>query len=205
MAREFFPAYHSYLKSIEPLTNAECGRLFRACLEYSMTGAVPELRGNERFIFPMIRQQIDRDREKYNSKFEKNRQNVMRRYTAVNDGVSLSAKATKEKEKTKTKAQEKESEKKKAFSPPSLSEVEAYCRERDSTVDPKRFFDYFTAGGWKDSKGNQVKSWKQKLIAWEAFAVPPSRPREENAEDPPSYDLEKYEKYSIFDDWSETP
>ncbi len=67
MAREFFCAYHSYLKSIEPLNDAERGRLFTACLEYSATGAAPDLRGNERFVWPTIREQIDRDAAKYES------------------------------------------------------------------------------------------------------------------------------------------
>lgn len=51
MAREFFCAYHSILEAMEPLNDAECGRLFRACLNYSMTGAPQELCGNERFVF----------------------------------------------------------------------------------------------------------------------------------------------------------
>jgi len=53
------------------------------------------------------------------------------------------------------------------FSPPSLDEVKAYCRERGNSVDPQRFYDFFTEGRWKDSKGNQVKNWKQKIITWE--------------------------------------
>ena len=57
--------------------------------------------------------------------------------------------------------------KKKAFVPPALEEVSAYCKERNSSVDPQRFYDYFTTGGWKDSKGEPVRNWKQKLITWE--------------------------------------
>ena len=57
--------------------------------------------------------------------------------------------------------------KKKAFVPPTLEEVKAYCDERNSTVDPKVFFDYFDTGKWIDSLGNPVKNWKQKLITWE--------------------------------------
>lgn len=53
------------------------------------------------------------------------------------------------------------------FSPPSLEEVEAYAKSRNSTVDPKRFYDYFQAGNWHDAKGNPVRNWKQKLITWE--------------------------------------
>lgn len=172
MAREYFCAYHSYLKSTELLTDAECGRLFRACLEYSMTGISPELRGSERYVFPTIQQQIDRDREKYNSFCESQREKIKKRWdtTVYNGkfGIPDDTKNTKEKTKTKTKENEKESKKKKSFSPPSFEEVESYCKERNSSVDPRRFFDYYEAGGWKDNKGNSVKNWKQKLIAWES-------------------------------------
>ena len=54
-----------------------------------------------------------------------------------------------------------------AFAPPTLDDVIAYCRERSSSVDPQKFFDYFDAGGWVDSRGNHVKNWKQKIITWE--------------------------------------
>lgn len=99
MAREFFCAYHSYLKSIEPLTDAEKGRLFVSCLQYSMTGEAPDLRGNERFIFPMMKEQIDRDNANYQAKCDRNRENILRRYTNVGDGIRQPTKSTKEKEK----------------------------------------------------------------------------------------------------------
>ena len=75
MALNSFNAYHSYLKSIEPLNDAERGRLFTALLEYSSTGAEPELRGNERYIFPTMKEQIDRDKVSYEAKCAKNREN----------------------------------------------------------------------------------------------------------------------------------
>ena len=34
-------------------------------------------------------------------------------------------------------------------------------------MDAKKFYDYFTVSDWYDSKGNKVKSWKQKIITWE--------------------------------------
>ncbi|WP_306542087.1 DUF6291 domain-containing protein [Acidaminococcus intestini] len=75
MAREYFPAYHSYLEAMEELTDAEKGRLFTACLLYSKTGEAPQLSGNERYLFPAFRSQIDRDNEEYAKKCAKNRKN----------------------------------------------------------------------------------------------------------------------------------
>lgn len=49
---------------------------------------------------------------------------------------------------------------------PSLNEIESFCEERKSNVDPKRFYDFYSASGWKDRNGNPI-NWKQKLIAWE--------------------------------------
>jgi hypothetical protein len=60
------------------------------------------------------------------------------------------------------------------FVPPTLEEVQAYCKERNNHVDPQKFFDYFNTPDtngrtWIDSKGNKVKNWKQKIITWEKF------------------------------------
>lgn len=62
---------------------------------------------------------------------------------------------------------DKKKSKKYIFTPPTLEEVKEYCRSRNSTVDADRFFEYYSAGNWKDAKGNTVKNWKQKLITWE--------------------------------------
>ena len=59
----------------------------------------------------------------------------------------------------------------KRFTPPSLEEVKAYAASRGDKVDPQKFYDYYTEGHWKDSKGNPVKSWKQKMITWESRQV----------------------------------
>lgn len=57
----------------------------------------------------------------------------------------------------------------KEFVPPTLEEVEAYCKSRKNNVDAKRFFDYFDTSGWVDGKGNKVRNWKQKVITWESY------------------------------------
>lgn len=58
--------------------------------------------------------------------------------------------------------------KKKEFTPPTLEEVEAYCKERKNNVDAKRFIDYYSVDDWKDKNGKPVRNWKQKMISvWE--------------------------------------
>lgn len=57
--------------------------------------------------------------------------------------------------------------KNKDFTPPTLEEIKEFCAQRESPVDPNRFYDFFEAGNWIDTKGNPVKNWKQKLITWE--------------------------------------
>lgn len=58
------------------------------------------------------------------------------------------------------------------FVPPTLEEVEDYVFERNSPVDPHKFWEYFNAGDWKDAKGNPVRNWKQKLLTWEKYDAP---------------------------------
>lgn len=57
--------------------------------------------------------------------------------------------------------------KRKQFKPPTLEEVQSYCKERKNNVDAKKFYDYYSAAEWCDAKGDKVKSWKQKVITWE--------------------------------------
>jgi len=75
--------------------------------------------------------------------------------------------AEEDKEEEKEVEEEKESKgRAKRFTPPSLEEVEAYCRERGNSVDPERFLDYYTSNGWKVGK-NTMKDWKAAVRTWE--------------------------------------
>ena len=84
-----------------------------------------------------------------------------------------------EKEKEKERKEDREEnapgesanvKKPKPFVPPTVEEVREYCLQRKSGVDPVRFWEYFDAGGWKDSEGKPVRNWKQKLITWESHS-----------------------------------
>lgn len=49
----------SWLKRMESLSDAECGRLFRGMLQYASSGTVPSLSGSERIVWATAMDEID--------------------------------------------------------------------------------------------------------------------------------------------------
>lgn len=52
---------------------------------------------------------------------------------------------------------------------PSLDEIKNYIVKNNLNVNGDEFYKYYEAGKWKDSNGNDVMNWQQKLIAWNNF------------------------------------
>ena len=88
-------------------------------------------------------------------------------HDATNDNESKSIEKEIEIEKELELESKEKCKKKSRFIPPTLEQIQEYCEERNNDVDAQRFFEYYSAGGWKDAKGNPVKNWKQKIITWE--------------------------------------
>lgn len=57
-------------------------------------------------------------------------------------------------------------EKRARFSPPTVDEVAAYCKERGNRIDPQRFVDFYAAKGWKVGQ-TPMKDWKACVRTWE--------------------------------------
>ena len=90
--REYFCAYHSMLGGTRKLSDAECGRLFRALLRYSSGEDVEliNLQGREEVLFDVYSQQIDRDVAAYEDKCAKNKANASggkRTHANASDGT----------------------------------------------------------------------------------------------------------------------
>lgn len=181
MALESFNAYHSYLTAIEPLNDAERGRLFTALLTYSSTGEVLDLRGNERFVFPQMKWQIDRDKSSYNDFCARQSENGKKGGRPKKPTVNFETQETqaffekpkkaidKDKDKDKDKDISPNGDKGKRaarFVPPTVDEVAAYCQERGNDVDPERFVDFYACKGWCVGK-NPMKDWRAAVRTWE--------------------------------------
>ena len=57
-------------------------------------------------------------------------------------------------------------ERKNAIALPSLEDVKKYAREKDSSVNPVRFFNYYKMRGWK-TNGKKVEDWRAAFDLWE--------------------------------------
>lgn len=209
MAREYFCAYHSYIKQCKGLSDSELGRLFRALLEYSASGKVPELNGRESVAFDFMSANIDRDAESYKDTCNRNRENISKRYERIRSNTSAyETYQEKEEEKEKEELLKKDisneisqkSTRQKKFVPPTVEEVTAYCLERKNKVDAAYFVDHYTSNGWKVGKQN-MKDWKAAVRTWEKNGYnQPSKKQDAVDLNDYSFDLEEYErshKYAV--------
>lgn len=125
----YIKVFVDWLDAIEPLGDAERGRLFTSLLEYARTGAVPQLNGNERFIFPMMRAQVARDIAQMEATSENRgkRKKANEDLSNLSDKSNLSGKRTQDKDKDK----EKDKEEDKDNTPPTPS----FGSELQSAID----------------------------------------------------------------------
>ena len=100
----YLKIYTEFAKDLEPLTDTEVGRLFRAMLLYAETGKEADLRGNERFLWCSAKRNIDNQEEAYKKRCEVNRKNVTNRYESLRiDTNGYESYKVKEKVKVKDK------------------------------------------------------------------------------------------------------
>ena len=59
----------------------------------------------------------------------------------------------------------------KSFKKPTLEEIETYCKERNNTVNPQQFIDFYESKGWYIGK-NKMKDWKAAVRTWEQKREP---------------------------------
>lgn len=76
MGKASFLIYLDYQEQFELLTDEQVGQLIKAIIKYEKTGEIVELDGMTKMAFSFIKTQLDRDREKYQAKCEKNRENA---------------------------------------------------------------------------------------------------------------------------------
>lgn len=198
--KEWFKARNVWGASILELSDAEAGRLAKAVWTYTMTGEAPNLSGNEKAVFALIRYQLSADnqeleelskvRAEAGSKGGKQKiANVANANFAKQDEANVANATNKNKNKEediKESTLKSTKEKRDRFSPPSVEDVANYCKERGNKVNAQTFVDFYSAKGWKVGQ-NPMKDWKACVRTWEQRdnygGTTPQRPRLLRAQD----------------------
>lgn len=60
---------------------------------------------------------------------------------------------------------QQEKPKRKNFVKPTVEEIEAFCKEKNYTVNAQQFFNYYESNGWKIGR-NAMKSWQAAVQNW---------------------------------------
>ena len=163
---KYLKVFTDFAIAIEPLNDAERGRLFSAMLTYAEESTEPELRGNERYVWGVAKVQIDRERDAYGRKVEgadsarktlseKNKQKTASEISLIpsdnrliSDDPALISEQDKEKEKEK-KDKEKEKDRRSCAGAPaegaraeSRPEKSELPTEEESEAMANRFFEF---------------------------------------------------------------
>lgn len=178
--KDSFVLYTKYLDNIQALSMEQRGMLFTSLMLYA-SGEEPEkMDPVTSMAFSFIKTQMDKDIEKYNETCAKRSEAGKLGGRPKKQDEAKKANGFSEKQKKQVKAKKadndneydndndllKENTKRKVFSPPTVEDVRAYCSERNNTVDPHAFVDFYESKGWMIGK-NKMRDWKSALRNWE--------------------------------------
>ena len=166
--------YKSHYDAINSLKPKEQLALYKAIFEYQFYDNEIELNGMVKTLFEVFRPTIDFNNAR-KARYTKTEQNDDKLQTKCHQNVCETKTNNKQIVSPRVKSyelrvkslKEKENSKRKNFSPPSLQEIEEYCASRKNTVDPQRFFDFYSSKDWMIGK-NKMKDWKAAVRTWES-------------------------------------
>lgn len=104
-----FVVYGDIQAVVDELNDEQTGKLFRAMVAYFTAGKAPKFDGILKYVWIPIKQQMDRDKEKYDAKCEKNRKNIKEYWerTKENERICSYTNATNTNTNTNTKTDTK--------------------------------------------------------------------------------------------------
>ena len=182
MAKGYVPIFFDWIDTTQDLTAEEKGNLIDAVVSYA-AGLEYEylLNGASRIAFRFLKGQVDRNaaiadvrRQAREGKKQNGTNDNKEEQNTTNDNTAeetTTSSVNNKKNNNKNNNQNNNKKKdigdpQKRFTPPTLEEVSFYCLERKNHVIASRFYDYYTANGWRVGK-NPMKDWKAAVRTWE--------------------------------------
>lgn len=178
----------SYYTALRPLPDTERLILYDRVLDYVFAGEETEdLPPLLNAVFQLIRPNIEASLRRYATSVENGKkggrppknpgktqqepaQNLNETQSKPGENLDKDKESEKDKESDLDIVQaDKPPAKSKRFQPPSITEVREYCTERQNTVDPEQFVDFYQSRGWRSGK-TQLKDWRACVRTWERKA-----------------------------------
>lgn len=204
MAQRYVKVFFGWPEETKELTSEEKGRLIDALVMYAR-GEPVDLKGNERFVFPVFKEQIDRDSEAYDAIVARNQANGSKGGRPKKNPAGFSETQTNpenpagfsETQKSQGKDKGKDKGKdiggagglnapeapRKRFAPPAQADVSAFMTEYASgkslrinaAYEAEVFMNHYAANGWKAGR-TPLKDWRAAARNWCLRATPIAQP-----------------------------
>jgi len=153
--------YRSFYEAINELPKETQAEVYHAIFEFSLNFKEIELSGLAKTIFTLIKPQLEANNKRFANGTKPKHKQVESK-TEAKDKQDLSKSEANNNNNVNNNKNKKDNDNK--FTPPTLLEVQNYFKENGYTLESAtKAFNYYDTAQWKDSKGNKVKSWKQKM------------------------------------------
>ena len=176
--RDSFVFYLSFADAIAGLPPEEYKKVMQAIIGYALDGTEPTAGGIEYTVFCLVKPQIDANNKRYENgkkggrpitkQEPSNNQDVTKKKPSNNQDVTnpqpnvyVNVNDNDIKKKDTNVSKEKASR----FKPPTVTEVENYCREKEYRIDCERFVDFYRSNDWMVGK-NKMKDWRAAVRNW---------------------------------------
>lgn len=204
--RKSFIFFRSYADALFELPDERYVRVSKALLRFALDGEEPDLKGEEKAIFLLMKPVILDGIKKY----ENGRKGGRPKSISEDNQEESKPEPTETKPKS-IALHDKDMEldnaidkdldnnsaaspqRGKKFKPPTLLEVENYCAERGLQIDAERFIDHYASNGWRVGK-SPMKDWQAAVRNWvrRDISAPTDRANPDRAALPDSGNMSKY-------------
>ena len=165
--RDSFVFYRSFADAIAGLPPEEYKKVMQAIIGYALDGTEPTAGGIEYTVFCLVKPQIDANNKRYENG-KKGGRPITKQEPSNNQDVTnpqpnvyVNVNDNDIKKKDTNVSKEKASR----FKPPTVTEVENYCREKEYRIDCERFVDFYQSKDWMVGK-NKMKDWRAAVRNW---------------------------------------
>lgn len=140
-------------------------------INYALNDEVPPIENGtlEHSLWAKIERRINQERDKYERVKEKRaaagKKHSGNQYTKA-EPAEQTEPPKEQTEQNETPRNKTEQPRAAAFTPPTMAEVDAYCKERKNGLDAQQFVDFYESKGWKVG-AVKMKDWRACVRTWE--------------------------------------